>query len=322
MGRIHRTVPKGAGTRVERFLPTHEPMLLLHAGQPIRPHDLPTAWPSPVAALVIVLAAVLYRRGVRALWSRAGRGRGISAGRHGAALLGFVALFVALASPLDAASDATFAAHMVQHLVLMLVAAPLLAAGSPALALLWNLAPDRRQRLARWWVSRRTLRRTVTALAAPLAAGVLHSLALWLWHLPALYDAAVEHTPLHLLEHMSFFWTALLFWWPVTAVHVCGGATTRTMPTLAMVLAVAVQGNILGALLTLSPVPWYTAHLATTGPWGLTPLEDQQVAGALMWIPGSLVYLAAILVLSARLVRTPRGVTRSASAPREAVPAR
>lgn len=297
-------------------------MLLLHAGQPIRPHDLPTAWPSPVAALVIVLAAALYRRGVRRLWARAGVGRGVAPRRHGAALAGFATLFVALASPLDAASDATFAAHMVQHLLLMVVAAPLLVAGMPALALLWNLAPSSRQRVARWWVAHRTLRRFVGSLTAPLAAGVLHSLALWLWHLPALYDAAVEHTALHLLEHMSFFWTALLFWWPVMSPHGRGAATRRTMPTLAMVLAVAVQGNILGALLTLSPVPWYTAHLATTGPWGLTPLEDQQVAGALMWIPASLVYLAAILALSARLVRTPRVAAPSIVARGGTLPAR
>lgn len=297
-------------------------VLLLHAGQPIRPHDLPTAWPSPAAALVIVLAAALYRRGVRRLWARAGHGRGVSAVRHGAALAGFAALFVALASPLDAASDATFAAHMVQHLVLMVVAAPLLAFGIPALALLWNLEPATRQRLARWWVARRTLRRSVATLAAPLAAGVLHSLALWLWHLPALYDAAVEQPVLHLLEHMSFFWSALLFWWPVMSSHGRGAATRRTMPTLAMVLLVAVQGNILGALLTLSPVPWYSAHLATTGPWGLTPLEDQQIAGALMWIPASLVYLAAILALAARLVRAPRRGAATIPAHRETVPAR
>jgi len=120
----------------------------------------------------------------------------------------------------------------------------------------------------------------------------LHSVALWAWHVPAAYEAAVAHPAVHAAEHLSFVGTALLFWWAV--LHRRG--SLARVPGLAMLalFIVSMESGALGALLTLSASPWYRSHLATAPAWGLTPIDDQQIAGLVMWIPGSLAYLAAV----------------------------
>ena len=132
-------------------------------------------------------------------------------------------------------------------------------------------------------------------------AFVVHSLALWLWHIPSLYDAALAVDWIHVLEHLSFVGTAVLFWW--ATLH--SGRVGYGVAVL-FVFALALESTILGALLTFSRGPWYASHLTTAVGWGLSPLEDQQLAGLIMWIPGGLVYLVSALALFSRLfVRTP-----------------
>jgi len=198
---------------------------------------------------------------------------------------GLATLAVALISPLDALGEALFSAHMGQHLALILVAAPLVALGAPLAPLLWALPPGARRQVGRGW-------RRLRWLGRPGPAWLLHTLALWLWHLPGPYQAALVVPWLHLLEHLSFFGTALAFWWSVLP-H---GRRGYAVGALAC-FAGATQGGALGALLTFSGQPWYPVYAPRVGAWGLTPLEDQQLAGLIMWVPASLVYLGAILAL-------------------------
>jgi len=289
----------------------HSLTLLLHAGRPPAPHDLWTSWPAdPIVYVGLAVAGSVYARGVHAARQHAG-GRAVIAGSRVAAMYaGLAALWLALLTPVDALGAALFTAHMVQHLLLMIVAAPLIAAGLPALVFFWALPFNARRSVARWWVARTHARRVVAICMMPVVAAVLHSLALWLWHVPRLYDAAVTNAPLHLAEHATFFYTALLFWWTVVAPQGHEPSTRRVradVVAIVVVLLVAIQATALGAILTLATEPWYDAHVVTTRVWGLTQLEDQQLAGAIMWMPASIPYLAALLVLAARQLRTTTG---------------
>jgi putative membrane protein len=264
--------------------------LWAHAGAPPAPHDLWRSWAfAPAVVIPLFLTAWLYTRGVEAVWRRAGRGRGIRPAQAAAFAAGMLALTVAMVSPVDRVAEALFWVHMVQHLLLIAVAPPLLVLGAPQAAMAWGL-PERR-RVARWWHARRHLRAALAWLVRPWPAVALHSVALWAWHVPGAYDAAVASPWVHAAEHASFLGTALLFWW--AALHPRG--SLRRVPGLAMLalFALTMEGGALGALLTFSTAPWYASHLATTAAWGLSPLEDQEIAGLVMWIPGTLAYLAA-----------------------------
>jgi putative membrane protein len=266
--------------------------LLAHGGIPPAPHDLWLSWGlEPGVLIPLFVTAWLYSRGVERVWRRAGRGRGVTRPQAAAFAGGILAMGVALVSPVDRVAESLFWVHMVQHLLLIAVAAPLLVLGAPQVGLAWGLPRAARRSLGRWWHRRLLLRAIAGWLAAPLPVVALHSVALWVWHVPAAYEAAVAHTAIHAAEHLSFVGTAMLFWWSV--LHRRG--SLARVPGLAVLalFAVSMQSGALGALLTFSASPWYRSHLATAPAWGLTPGEDQQLAGLVMWIPGSLAYLAA-----------------------------
>jgi cytochrome c oxidase assembly factor CtaG len=214
-----------------------------------------------------------------------------------------LALAVALVSPVDRVAESLFWVHMVQHLLLIAVAPPLLVLGAPQAGLAWGLPPHARRGVARWWHGLRGLRAAVAALALPLPAIALHSVALWAWHVPAAYQAAVARPAVHALEHLSFIVTAALFWWAVLHPR----SSLRRVPGLAILalFVMTIEGGALGALLTFSTSPWYTTHLATAPAWGLSAMDDQQVAGLVMWVPGSLAYLAAAAWVFVTWIRTP-----------------
>lgn len=270
------------------------------------PHDLWSAWTwSPVVLVGLAFGAWLYARGLRALWRRAGRGRVVSAWRAGAYLGGLASLFVALVSPVDAVGDALFSVHMTQHLLLMMVAAPLVVLGDPVTVTLWALPIRWRRRIGRGWRRARWLRTVWGALTLAPVAWTLHVVTLWLWHAPSFYERALLSEPVHLFEHATFFVTALLFWWLLFAPH---GRSMRIGGKVAYLFAAMLQGTILGAVITFARHPWYWSYFGTTQAWGLTPLEDQQLAGLIMWIPAGLIYLAALIPLlgSALVERSPR----------------
>lgn len=267
-----------------------------HGGAPPVPHDAWQAWNlDPVILLGLGLAGWVYGRGIGELWRRAGTGRGVRRWQAACTWLGLAALVVALVSPLDRLGEALFSFHMVQHLLLTLVAAPLFVLGG-ALPWLWALPASWRRPAARL-SHRPKMRIAISAVTHPTVAVSVHAAVLWAWHAPRLYEAALTSPAIHALEHSSFFATALLFWWsvlrssPYTGLGYGGGVIA--------VFVTALQGGALGALLTFSDRPWYPAYGNAAAAWGLTPLEDQQLAGSLMWVLPGVVYLMAALALVA-----------------------
>lgn len=261
-----------------------------HAGRVPEPHDLWRAWTvAPFVVIALMISAGCYAAGVRAVWQHAGVGRGASRIQVGSFIGSLLAIAIALLSPIDAVSEALFSVHMVQHLLLVLLAAPLIVLGVPEYVTMWALPTASRRGLVRWWRGARPLIAFWTLLRHPVVAWVLHVGALWAWHFPRLYDAALRDSGVHILEHTTFLLTAMVFWWVVFRGNLSLGASTLYL------FAAALQGTLLGALITIARHPWYVGHYATTQPWGVTPLEDQQIAGLIMWIPAGLVYLLAML---------------------------
>jgi len=262
----------------------------------------------PVISLALTI--VVYAIGVWRLWRFAGYGQGIRPIQALAFASGWLSLVVALSPPLDEWSDEWLAAHMVQHELLMVVAAPLIAYGAPIIGLLWAM-PSRVRRVAVTSVRRTGVSRVWNALTTPGCVFVLYGAALWIWHVPALYDYAVEHEGVHIVQHLCFFGTATLFWWGIT--HGRQGRVGYGAAVVYVFLT-AVHGAVLGALLTVSPGVWYAPYLVTR-PDGLTPLEDQQLAGLLMWVPAGLAFAAGGLFLFAAWLRQSDRRSRFADAP-------
>jgi putative membrane protein len=259
------------------------------------------AWnvdPAVLAALAV--AAWAYWRGLRVLWGRGTSRRGVKPWQAAAFGAGLAAVFVALVSPLDALSEDLLSAHMVQHLLLMLVAAPLLVLGSPAIAVS-QAVPERWRRRLRVPMRSRALRRLADVLFDPITAWLLALVALWAWHAPVPYRAAVDHDGVHILQHGAFLGTALLFWWG--AIQPSG---RRRLPRGLDVLYVfggALQGGALGALFVFAAQPLYPFYAVGARAWGLTPLQDQQLAGVAMWVPSFFVHVAAAAALFVRWLR-------------------
>ncbi len=250
----------------------------------------------------LALTGGLYAAGVWRLWRRAGVGRGVARAAAGAFFAGWLALIGALIGPLDAWGAALFSAHMVQHEVLMIVAAPLLVLGRPLAVWIWALPASWRGGIGAFF-HHPAWRKPWLWLTAPLSAWLLHALALWAWHVPALFDAALRSDSVHTLQHVSFLGTACLFWWSVL-----GGVSRRERgAALLSLFTTMLHMSALGALLTLSSVDWYSGYLDTAPAWGLTALEDQQLGGVVMWVPAGLVYLFVGLSLAVRWLGPPTG---------------
>lgn len=246
----------------------------------------------------LTILAVVYAAGVARLWRHAGYGRGVRRFDVLAFSIGWVAIAVALSSPMDEWSDEWLMAHMIQHELLMVIAAPLVAISSPMVAALWAMPSSARRRVVDA-VTGGALSRVWARLTSPMSAFVLYAVALWIWHLPALYDAALEHEPIHLIEHACFFATATLFWWGIA--HGRYGRVGYGAAVV-YVFATAVHSGVLGALLTFAPHVLYAPY-QLRHPAGPAALEDQQLAGLLMWIPAGVTFIAGGLILFAAWLR-------------------
>jgi putative membrane protein len=268
-----------------------------HAGQPPEPHDLWGAW-NLEPALVVggLLALWAYRRG-----QAGGPRRQADTWRARCFTGALLALGVALISPLDALSSALASAHMVQHMLLVLVAAPLLALSAPSSTLLRGSPLGLRRASGRWRRRLGLTRANLRPLRQPTTVWLLHVGTLWFWHAAVPYDAALDNELLHVVEHASFLVTALLFWRVVIGAR----SPERVSNGLGalLVFAMAMQSILLSVLLTFARAPWYSGYATTTTPWGLAPLADQQLAGVIMWIPAGLVYLVAALALMVTWIR-------------------
>ena len=262
----------------------------------------PSLWQwnlEPWLVALMLGSAGLYAHGIRRLWNSAGRGRGITRPAVLAFALGWLTLVLALVSPLDPLGGRLFSAHMVQHELLMVVAAPLLVMGRPLAAWTWAFEPPVRSALGRT-AKTAPVQGVWTFLTDPMVAWGLHGIALWAWHVPSFFTAALEQEGIHILQHTTFLVSALFFWWAVF-----GHDPRRTQGTgqaIALLFTTMLHTAALGALLSLAPTPWYAPYIPTSNALGIDPVDDQQLGGLVMWVPAGLAYVVAALVLLGRLL--------------------
>lgn len=286
--------------------------------------SLPAVWSSPALAhirdhpsagsalawnldwlLILSLTAGtgLYLSGLCRIWRRAGSTSGVSRGQAAAFGAGMLALVAALASPIDTLSAELSWVHMVQHTTLMMIAAPLLVLGHPGLVTLWALPLPWRQTIGGWGRRFENFHPDWYWLWQPLAVWNLYAAGLWIWHIPWLYQAALESRWLHDLQHLTFLITSYLFWrvllYPVKRLRLSRGLAVIYLFTTSL------HATALGVLMALSPQVWYPAYEATTSLWNLSPLEDQQLAGLIMWMPACMVYAVAAAALFALWLEEP-----------------
>jgi cytochrome c oxidase assembly factor CtaG len=261
-----------------------------HAG-----HEL--AWAGPVWTLdpwvlaLLGVSGLIYSAGVRRLWRRAGLDRGIRLWQVLCFATGWLAATAALISPLHALGEALFSAHMIEHEVLMVVAAPLFVLARPLGAAVWAMPSGWRRPVGELG---RVVAPLWRAATDPLLATILHGAALWFWHVPAMFDAALASDWLHRLQHVSFFVTGLCFWQAALNPR---SRTAGIGLACFCLFATALHSGFLGILLTFAPEPLYAYPGEPPSGWSLTVLEDQQIAGLVMWVPAGMVYAAAALVL-------------------------
>lgn len=244
-----------------------------------------TALTGLVVAL-LALTTLAYGYGVARRW-RVCFGRGVRPWQAVCFGLGIALLALALLGPLESLSGRSFAAHMSQHMVLIALAPPLLLLGVPATAL-GRFAPP-------------FLLVLRTPLARPAVAFALHAIVVWAWHAPAAFQAALVADVVHALEHTTLFASALLFWWCL--LHAGRQEASGHGVAALLALATLIHTGMLGALLTFAPQPLYAIYADASPVFGLSALEDQQLAGLLMWVPGGFVYLCAGLWQVAQWLR-------------------
>jgi putative membrane protein len=250
-------------------------------------HTEPLWTLDPWILVPLFVSGVLYFTGTAALWRRAGWGRGIKPWRVGAYGLGWLLLAGALVSPLHGLGEHLFTAHMIEHEIIMALAAPLIAVARPLAACLWALPKSLRHVLGE------VMRTPALAalwqnIARPQSAALIHGVAIWFWHAPMMFEMSVTSIAVHRLQHLSFFASALLFWWSLIRHSTYGMAALQLFLTM-------LHTSVLGALIALAPRVLYLTQTADALRWGLTPLEDQQLAGVVMWVPAGTVYAGAVL---------------------------
>jgi putative membrane protein len=285
------------------------PIALWPSASPAQAHGLSfqadhPAWtfdPWIVTPLVTVgamylIGAIALRRGHQTSWSW----------QRLAYVVSWLSLAGALVSPLHWLGERLFSFHMIEHEIIMAISAPLIVLSRPVGTLLWSL--PRRFRIKAGRVMRlAAVREAWNWLTTGSTATLLHAIAIWAWHAPALFDAAVTDVVIHRLQHLSFFLTAVLFWWSVFRRSEIGPAAWQVFVTM-------LHTSALGALMALTPRVLYVAQTATASAWGLTPLEDQQLAGIIMWVPAGTIYAGIALALIAMWIRRSGEKARCADA--------
>jgi putative membrane protein len=264
-----------------------------------------------------VLVSLLFLAGA---WYGAGYLRVSRSSRSGRALLsrrgalyagGWLVIAASLLTPLHELGGRSFTAHMIEHELLMLVAAPLIAFARPIGIFVWALPRRARHALGalghrRWFAS------AWRGISSPLSASLLQAAMLWLWHAPAFFDSALRSELWHAAQHLSLVASALLFWW---SINTASSLERRHGVAGFYLFFTSVHSALLGALMAFAESPWYSqyARMGMSGTAGLSPLEDQQIAGLIMWVPGGAVHAIAALIYLSRWFRAPRNRATEAS---------
>jgi cytochrome c oxidase assembly factor CtaG len=269
----------------------------------------PLDWTGDPALLWVLFAALLYWLGGS---GRRRPARSVDRWRTAAFVGGLGAILIALDSPVDELSDELFWVHMTQHILLIGVATPLLALARPWTRMWRGVPAELRLPLARsiargpGWAP---VRRAAGLAGGALASWLIFNVNFCAWHLPVLYDAALHSPPVHALEHFTFFATALLFWTRVIESPPWRSPLTEPVK-IAYLASTLVVGWVLAIVLALATSPLYSAYAAeATRPGQISALTDQQLAAGVMWVPGSLAYTVAIVLIAYRLLE-PRQARR------------
>ena len=250
----------------------------------------------PWGLSILVCASVIYLIGFRNLRRRSGR-RVATTDAYVAFIAAVVVALLVLTGPLDHLADELFSAHMVQHLMLMLSVAPLLVIARAGIVVYWALPVRTRKRIGLWWIrGNGTLLQPL--LTSPVAIWAWFCGAFVFWHIPGPYEWALKNNSLHILEHLFFVVTAYGFWSVV--MEPVGRRRLDYGATLLFVSTAAVVSGLPGALLILTTHPLYRGHAAGAAEWGLSLVQDQQLGGLIMWVPGGFAYLSAVSVLVLR----------------------
>jgi putative membrane protein len=251
----------------------------------------------PLVLLSLGLMALLYVRGLARLWRKVGTGSVVSIGQSASFAAALGVICVALISPLDALSAGRSSLHMVQHMLLMMVAAPLFVLGSPSYVVAWGL-PEWRHGWGRALYTFAFRLPQERILWHPLFLWGLFAAGLWGWHHPALYQTALRDPLMHDAQHVSFFVVSCLFW--RACLDPRGGRGLSPMMAVPYLFTTSAHASALGIFLTMSSRVWYPEYSAGATAWDVTPIEDQQLAGLIMWIPACLIYPAVAAALLGR----------------------
>jgi putative membrane protein len=258
-----------------------------------------SAWTfPPTVVLGIILAGVVYVRGLQRLAARGRLWRTVTGWHVASFTAGLLSIALALMSPIDTLSLSLLSLHMVQHLLLLMIAPVLLILGKPIPVLLLGVPHELARSVARAHARTPWLRRLSYRVTSPIESWLLAAGAMLVWHVPVLYQAALLHSGIHDLEHLSFFVTGLLFWW--VAIEPLPGPPRlhyglRILYTWSMTFPV----TALGALLSLTSDQRLVYPIYNTVPrlWGSSALGDQQLAGIIIWLGGGMMYIVAASIL-------------------------
>ncbi len=249
----------------------------------------------PAATFALLLTVLVYMRG----WINLRRAGSVELPPWRAAsfLVGLFSLWVALASPLDTFSGFVLTAHMLQHMLLMMVAPPLILLGAPLIPIVRGLPRFAAREFAGPWLNWPLANRIGTALTNPICALVLMGVVMFAWHTPRLYELALASSSWHEMEHACFFLTSIIFWWPVVQPW----PSRAQWPRWAMVPYLFVgdlQNTILSAILVFSDRVLYPSYGLMPRLFGLSAQADQAAAGAIMWVLGGFAYVFPAVVIA------------------------
>ena len=247
-----------------------------YCGLPPDPTDLWSRWNfDPILIAILLIIAIAYAAAVPAATRR-----GVIDRCNGAAFFaGWLLLSLTLISPLCALSVSLFAARVGQHMIIVLLATPLIAAGRPLAAACALLGRPRASQSE-----------TQSFLGA-LGASAAFAIALWFWHMPSPYAATFASHAVYWSMHITMILSALWLWGVLLDRR-----GTRAVSVIGTGLVASTQMSLLGAIITFAPHALYSPHATTTAAWGMSQLLDQQLGGAIMWVPGGVIFLAAAMV--------------------------
>ncbi len=262
--------------------------------------DVFADWTLPIwLTLLILITAAIYLRGWVAI--RKTRPEQFTDLRLASFFSGLAVLWLAIGSPMDGFADAILSAHMVEHLLLMTAVPPLVLYGLPVVPLLRGLPEPIRHWIVGPLLRVSALRRLGHLLVTPVVAWLLMNLVFLGWHVPAAYDFALEHENWHVVEHLCFLWTSILFWWCIIWPWPAR-AHQRNWGILIYLVGADVVNTMLSAFLAFCDRPVYRYYLDHPNPFQVSPVQDQVLGAAIMWVLGSLAFLAPVMIITLRLL--------------------